>query len=175
MNPFASWLTPARWPWLAGAFAALMLAAAHAFQAAGYAPCTLCLRQREVYWVLLALVAAWAVAARFVPRVRASRLVPLTVALVFLFSFALAAYHAGVEWKWWPGPTACASGASGPLSVDDLSGVLSGATRVRPPACDEAAWVFAGLSMAGWNALASLVMAGLSLLTLSRSRRPWLT
>ena len=32
------------------------------------------------------------------------------------------------------------------------------------PACDKAAWVFLGISMAGWNALISLKLAVLSAL-----------
>lgn len=163
-------LEPARWPIWAGLFSAAMLAGAHAFQAAGYAPCTLCLRQREVHWTILAF-AAVAVALQRLLRTRMRHgLVAACLALLFAASTAVAVYHAGAEWKWWPGPTACASGGGGALSVDDLASVLSGETRVRPPACDEAPWVFAGLSMAGWNAALSLVMAGLSLLVAVRSR-----
>jgi disulfide bond formation protein DsbB len=48
-----------------------------------------------------------------------------------------------------------------------MAAFLNGA-KVRPPSCDKAAWVFAGLSMAGWNALASLGLAGLSVLAAVR-------
>lgn len=55
MNPFASTLKdrlPAAWPVVALSVSAVMLAAAHAFERlGGYAPCLLCLKQREVYWV----------------------------------------------------------------------------------------------------------------------------
>lgn len=164
-------LSPARWPWIAGAYAASMLAAAHAFERfGGYQPCTLCLRQREVYWAMLAGVLVWAVLAAARPPARGSRLAAWLLAAAFLFSAGLAAYHAGVEWKWWPGPSGC-SGIGGPVSADSLSAALSGEKPIRPPACDEAAWVFAGLSMAGWNSLASLVMAGLSALAARGPRR----
>jgi disulfide bond formation protein DsbB len=163
-------LEPGDWPLWAGLFSAAMLAGAHAFEAAGYAPCTLCLRQREMHWAVLGFAAA-AIALRLLFRARMRHgLVALCLAVLFAGSFAVAAYHAGAEWKWWPGPSACAGGGGGALSVEDLSGVLSGATPVRAPACDEAPWVFAGLSMAGWNAALSLVMAGLSLLVAARSR-----
>jgi disulfide bond formation protein DsbB len=172
LSALRSWLTPGRWPWIAGAFAALMLAAAHAFQAAGYAPCTLCLRQREVYWVLLGVVAVRLAVGVVFHSLQRSPIPVLAIAAIFLFSAGLAGYHAGVEWKWWPGPETCAGGDSGAgLDVDDLSGVLSGEVKVRPPACDEAAWVFAGLSMAGWNAVASLAMFVLSLFALRGGRR----
>jgi disulfide bond formation protein DsbB len=93
------------------------------------------------------------------------------LALVFLLSAGVAAYHAGAEWKFWPGPTTC-SGAGGIGGVDagDLAALMKGA-KIRPPACDEAAWVFAGLSMAGWNALISLGLALLSALAALRERR----
>ena len=162
MRPTAL-LAPARWPWAAGLASAALLAGAHAFQAAGYAPCDLCLRQREVHWAALTVVAAWALLGRVRPAWRLSTLACWLLAAVFMFSAALAAFHAGVEWKWWPGPTSCgAGGASGPLDVSDLSAVLSGVKRVRPPACDEAAWRLAGISMAGWNAALSLGLAALS-------------
>ena len=165
-------LEPAEWPLWAGLFSAAMLAGAHAFEAAGYAPCTLCLRQREAHWAILGF-AAVAVALRLLLRARMRHgLAAVVLAVLFSVSAGVAVYHAGAEWKWWPGPTACAAGGGGgALSVEDLAGVLSGETRVKPPACDEAPWVFAGLSMAGWNAALSLVMAGLSGLVAVRSRR----
>jgi disulfide bond formation protein DsbB len=47
---------------------------------------------------------------------------------------------------------------------------LLGGAKIRPPACDEAPWVFLGLSMAGWNALVSLALAGLSAAAALRER-----
>ena len=171
MTALDAWLTPARWPWAAGLFAAAMLAAAHAFERfGGYQPCTLCLRQREVYWAILAGVAAWAALGALRPGLRRSRLVLWAVAAAFLLSSGVAAYHAGVEWRWWPGPSGCAA-VGGAVTGDSLAAALSGETPIRAPACDEAAWVFAGLSMAGWNALASLAMAGLTLLAALQPRR----
>jgi disulfide bond formation protein DsbB len=161
----------ADWPLAAGLYAAAMLATAHAFQAAGYAPCTLCLQQREVYWGILAFAAA-VIGLRLLLRARMrDGWVALCFAVLFGVSFAAAGYHAGVEWKWWPGPETCATGgAPGTITAEDLAAVLSGEKRVRPPACDEPAWIFAGLSMAGWNAVLSLVMAALSLVVAVRSR-----
>ena len=54
-----------RWRLVALLVAAGMLATAHAFETfGGYAPCTLCLRQREVYWTILGLGAAFMVLVR---------------------------------------------------------------------------------------------------------------
>lgn len=158
-----------RWRLCAVLVAAAMLATAHAFETfGGYAPCTLCLRQREVYWVILGLGLVFMVAVRMPggPRWRAATC--WVLGLGFLVSFGVAVYHAGAEWKFWPGPQACASGGAG-FSAADMTAFLEGA-KVRPPACDEAPWVFAGLSMAGWNAVISLALAGLSALAAIRER-----
>jgi len=155
---------PAAWPGIGLAISAAMLATAHAFERlGGYAPCLLCLQQREVYWVsgAVALVGIGLLRTR-----KAEALRPwlaLLLAAIFLFGAGLAAYHAGVEWKWWPGPGAC-SGVGGSVSSLNLAGLLDGTLKVRPPACDTAAWRLLGLSMAGWNALASLAWAGLGVL-----------
>ena len=153
---------PETWPWVALLASAALLAGAHAFEAAGYAPCSLCLRQREAHWAIVGISAATIVAGLLRPSLRGWRPAVWLIAVAFLVSAGVAAYHAGVEWKWWPGPSTCAAGPVGPLAVEDLSAVLSGEKAVRPPACDEAAWTMLGISMAGWNALISLALAALS-------------
>lgn len=154
-------LALAWWPVLAFVASAVMLGAAHAFETFGkMAPCHLCLKQREVYWVA-GTVALVALAARRTPwstKVRAP--FDLLLAAIFLYGAGLAAFHAGVEWKWWPGPTTCTGGGA-PVASDLLAMLKGGAVRI--PQCDKAAWVFLGLSMAGWNALASLGLAIASL------------
>jgi disulfide bond formation protein DsbB len=145
-------------PWLLWALfsAALMLAIAHAFETfGGLAPCTLCLKQREVYWVAgtVALVGSVVVRLSGFARWRWAFEAALTV--IFAVGLFYAIYHAGAEWKFWPGPTTC-SGGGAKVDISTLAAVASGTVRVKPPACDQAAWVFLGLSMAGWNALISL-------------------
>ena len=158
-----------RWRLAALLASAAMLATAHAFETfGGYAPCTLCLRQREVYWTALGLGAAFMVIVRLPGGPRWREATCWVLGLVFLVGAGVAAYHAGAEWKWWPGPSACAS-AGGGVSLSDMEAFLGGA-RVRPPACDEAPWVFAGLSMAGWNVLISLGLAVASVLAAFRER-----
>lgn len=149
-----------RWRLVAVLVAAAMLATAHAFETfGGYAPCTLCLRQREVYWTILGLGAVFMVLVRLPGGPRWREATCWVLGLAFLVGCGLAVYHAGAEWKFWPGPQACASAAGG-LDLSNLSAALD--EKIRPPACDEAPWVFAGLSMAGWNAVISLGLAGLS-------------
>ena len=159
-----------RWRLCAVLAAAGMLATAHAFETfGGYPPCTLCLRQREVYWLALGLGIVFMALVRTPggPRWRAATCWML--ALVFLVGFGVAVYHAGAEWKFWPGPEACAATGSIGVSAADMAAFLAG-EKVKPPACDEAPWVFAGLSMAGWNAVVSLGLAALSAVAALRER-----
>lgn len=138
---------------LAGAGSVALLAIALGFQAVGYAPCELCILQRWPH------VAAGVLAG----------LVWLTgrVRLLSILGFAAAAtatgfavYHAGVELSWWDGPQHCSGGVGdlARLSAQDLMTRLQAAPVVR---CDEIAWSFLGLSMAGWNALLSAGLAGI--------------
>lgn len=155
------------WPIWALLTSAAMLAIAHAFQTfGGLAPCTLCLQQRDVYWVAMA-VAALAVAATWTPaRERLSPLFVLLLVGVFAAGAAIAARHAGAEWKWWPAPVTCSS--TGPVNLAQLKALLAGTKTTPGPACDQAPWVFLGLSMAGWNCLISAALVGLSLTAAAR-------
>lgn len=132
----------------------MALAAAWYFQlVVGLAPCPLCLDQRIAYYaaVPLALVAF---AAAKGGRAGLARALLVLLGLAMLANMALAIFHAGVEWRFWSGPTTC-TGA--PVMTGDVLSALKGA---RVPRCDEAAWRLFGLSMAGWNAL---IAAGLAL------------
>ncbi len=168
----SAFLRPVLQRWRLSALVAslAMLAIAHAFETfGGLAPCTLCLRAREVYWLAAALALAGMLATRLRSGERFRLAFNAALALVFAAGVALAVYHAGVEWKFWPGPTAC-SGGGAIVDASQMTDLLQGA-RIRPPACDEAAWVFLGLSMAGWNALASLALTVLSGLAVAHERR----
>jgi disulfide bond formation protein DsbB len=148
-----------------------MLAMAHIFETFGHmAPCELCLKQREVYWWAMAIAGTGALLAFTRIGPIATRITNILLTIAFLIGMSVAAYHAGVEWKWWPGPAACTGGAGG-VSAADLDALLNGA-KGHMPACDKPAWVFLGLSMAGWNALMSLGLAGFSALATSVGRWP---
>ena len=138
------------WPWI-------MLGAAHYFERVeGLAPCLLCLKQREAYWVA-GTVSLIAIAAGFTPwRTPLRRLLCAVLALVFLYGMGLAIYHAGAELKWWPGPQACASVRSG--GAADIKAMLAG-VKSKPPSCEDPVWWFLGLTMAGWNIIISLKLA----------------
>ena len=157
-----------RWRFFSLLVSAAMLAIAHAFQTfGGLAPCELCLKQRTVYWVAgaVAIVAMIVVRLPGGPRLREASC--WLLALVFLVSVGVAGYHAGVEWKFWPGPQSCSGG--GTVTVAALRDLLNGG-GVKMPACDQPAWTFAGLSMAGWNTVASMILVGFSVAAALRER-----
>ena len=158
-----------RWRLSALVASAAMLAIAHAFQTfGGLAPCTLCLRQREVYWAAATVAAIGMIVTRMPRGERWRTGFNAALGLIFLVGAAVAVYHAGAELKFWPGPTTCSS-AGGGASADAMAALLEGAV-IKAPRCDEAPWIFAGLSMAGWNAVISLGLAGLSLVAILRER-----
>jgi disulfide bond formation protein DsbB len=156
------------WPLSAACAAAAMLATAHGFEHfGGLAPCTLCFYQRDVYWIALSV----GLVGFALTYARVAWLGPAAdaiLALVFLAGAGIAAYHAGAEWKWWPGPTTCSGG--GTVGADAMKAFLAGA-KLSAPRCDEAAWRMLGLSMAGWNVLISLGLVVLSLAAALRARR----
>jgi disulfide bond formation protein DsbB len=123
-------------------------------------PCPLCLEERLPYHVVIPLSLLTAIAAL----VRAPPKLVLVGFLVILVAVlcgaALGVYHSGVEWRWWPGPTDC----SGPVTDFRAKGpLLEQLQSVRVVRCDEAAWRFLGLSLAGYNALISLALAALAI------------
>jgi disulfide bond formation protein DsbB len=138
--------------------AALVIAGALAFEhLGGLAPCPLCLQQRYAYYAgVPALFLALVLTAADRPRL-AAVLFGL-VAAAFLANAGLGAYHAGVEWKLWAGPETCAATGARPLG-SGKGGVLDSLSATRVVRCDEAPWQFLGLSLAGWNVIASLLLA----------------
>jgi disulfide bond formation protein DsbB len=124
------------------------------FQWAGYAPCHLCLQQRWAYYVGIPLaVAVWLLAP---VNSTVSRVGLGVLGLLLVASAVFGAYHAGVEWKFWPGPGTC---------TGELSGGLPTLTNERVVGCDEAALRIPpgfGLSLAGWNAVISAALAFLA-------------
>ena len=131
-------------------------------------PCPLCLEQRLPYYIVIPLSLALAIAAlAHAPRgLLAVGFAAILVAM--LVSAGLGAYHAGVEWRFWPGPADC----SGPVTDFTTKGPLLDQLRsIRVVRCDEAAWRFLGVSLAGYNVLISLALAVVAALGLTfRSR-----
>ncbi len=125
----------------------------------GYIPCALCLKQREPYYagIAVALFALISMQMKW-PTLLVRGLFVITGLLV-CYSLALAAYHSGVEWAWWAGPSECAAtGATGEI-ISNANNLLDQLSFSKPPACDEAAGRFLGLSFAGWNVVVSTGIA----------------
>ena len=145
------------------------LAGAWAFQAGGYPPCSLCLEERIPYYAAVpgGLLAAYL--ARSAPRLAA--FIVAAIALAFLYNAGLSIYHAGAEWRFWPGPDTC-TGNGDLLQPKSLSKALEHNKVVR---CDEAAIRIFGVSLAGYNVLISAALAvlgGFAALRKLRSLNP---
>ncbi|MDA8747301.1 disulfide bond formation protein B [Litoreibacter sp.] len=125
-----------------------LLGGAFLFQLAGYPPCKMCLWQRWPHAAAI-FIGALCLALK-------TRMLAWLGAIAATITAAVGFFHAGVEQRWWEGPTTCTSGSTKGLSVDELLESILNAPLVR---CDEIAWQLAGLSMAGWNAILSLILA----------------
>jgi disulfide bond formation protein DsbB len=138
---------------------ALLLAGAYLSQYGfGLYPCEMCWWQRYPHFaaVGLALVSTLAL-----PK----RLWIALAGLAILVSGLIGAFHAGVEYDWWEGLTACTSNvASG---GDPLEAIMN-APLIR---CDVAPWTLAGISLAGFNAIISTLSAVAIFVLLAKDRR----
>jgi len=151
------------------AIAAATLAGAWFFQLVlDIRPCPLCLEQRYAYYLAVPL--------GLLVALLASKDAPRPVLLAGLALLVLAAlanawlgtYHAGVEWKFWQGPTDC----TGPVGNFGAAGsLLDRLDTVKVVRCDEVQWRFLGLSLAGYNVLISLLMAAIAAWGLVSARR----
>ncbi len=131
-------------------------------------PCPLCLEQRWPYYIgiplaLIVALAAWRKAPRVIV---AAGLVVL--ALLMLWGAYLGALHAGIEWGWWAGPQEC----SGAATLGPATDFMKRLQEINITRCDEAAWRFLGLSLAGYNALISVALAAVALWGASAAARP---
>ena len=122
-------------------------------------PCPLCLEQRYAYYLAVPLGALVAIAAvKGAPRALIYAGLA-ALALAALANAGLGAYHAGIEWGFWPGPTEC----TGPvLDLGKAGSLFDNLDKVKVIRCDEVQWRFLGVSLAGYNVLISLVMAALA-------------
>jgi disulfide bond formation protein DsbB len=143
-----------------GAVAVLTLAGAWFFQLVlDIQPCPLCLEQRYAYYlaVPLAIVVAIAAAQRAPRGLLVAGLALL--ALLALGNAVLGGYHAGVEWRFWAGPTDC----TGPVgNLGSAGSLLDRLNTVKVIRCDEVQFRFLGISLAGYNVLISLLMAAIA-------------
>ncbi len=151
---------------------ALTICSVYFFQyVLGYPPCPLCFEQRNAFYVSVPLAALlWLGAGHGASsKVMLAGFAVITAAM--LWNTGLSAYHAGVEWKFWPGPIDC----SGPInSIGSTGNLLKSLQDIRIVRCDEAAWRFLGISLAGYDVLVSLFLAAVAAwgFKTSLARRP---
>jgi disulfide bond formation protein DsbB len=125
----------------------------------GLYPCEMCWWQRYPHFAAVAF-ALVSLAAR--PR---APWIGLAAAAV-LVSGAIGSFHAGVEYGWWEGVTSCSS----PIEAsggDPLAAIMD-APLVR---CDVAPWTLAGSSLAGFNAIISVISGVAIFALLAKARR----
>jgi len=165
--------TPASAPLTPGALArglallvpAALLAGAFGSQYFGHLfPCEMCWWQRYAHLaaLVLALLAFTAPAAS-----SRSRALVLLAAAAIAVSGGIGAYQAGVELKIFEGFTTCTTTAHGNSTAELLKQIMA-APVIR---CDQVQWSFLGISMAGWNAIVSLVSAAVIAVLVIRDRR----
>ncbi len=144
----------------AGAVSFVLLGGAFAFQyLGGLAPCEMCIWQRWPHGVAIAagLIGGALVWNGILPAGWARALALLAIAGLVV-SGAIGVFHAGVEWKFWPGPAQCTG-----------FGYVPGQDEFKPlqiVRCDEAQWRLFGLSLAGYNAIFSFAAAAMAVLML---------
>jgi len=167
---FLDRIPPVAIPWIVLAASIATLGGAFFFQyALGYAPCHLCLIERIPYYFAIGA----ALCAGILSREANLGVWPVVLlglcALAFGIDAGISAYHAGVEYKWWPGPSSCTGGGLVSNSLENLQTELQ--SGMRTPQCDKAAWTLFGISLAGFNFLISLALAFLSALPVLRFER----
>lgn len=122
----------------------------------GLEPCVLCLWQRAPY----AAAGVFALAALVLPAGRTRIILVALSGFVLLGGAGLAFFHVGVEQHWWtsslPGCGGDEAFLTGEMSLSDFQARLAGPP---PKPCDEVDWQMFGISLAGYNALASLALS----------------
>ena len=131
----------------------------------GLAPCVLCLYQR---WPFAIAIVLGALGIALAASGRSPGWVLALAGLVFTANAGIAFYHVGVEQHWWRGTASCSAVVGQAKTLAELKAQVLAAPLVR---CDEVAWSFLGLSMAGWNVLLSGGLALFSFVAASWQRR----
>jgi disulfide bond formation protein DsbB len=143
--------------------AALLLGAFGSQYIGGLAPCEMCIWQRWPHGaaILFGLIGGGLLRSRLLSD-QLGRPIAILAILAIAITGAIGIFHAGVEWKFWPGPSECTG-----------FGYVPGRDDFKPlqiVRCDEAQWRLFGISLAGYNALFSLAAAAIAVSLLRRER-----
>lgn len=128
------------------------------FEAMGFAPCELCLKQRIPYYAGIPLAAFAAIALQRGGE-DAARIALALLGLLFAAGTALALYHSGVELKLFPGPSECTGALSKAGSFDDFRSSLD---KMKVVSCDRPALRIFALTLSNWNVLISGALAAIA-------------
>jgi disulfide bond formation protein DsbB len=133
----------------------------------GYIPCALCLLQRQPYYyaIPIAMLAAISSVAGLPSWI--ARALILAAGILMVVDAGMGVYHAGVEWHFWPGPATCSTTASS--MTQNAGDLLTELNSIKGPSCTDAALRVLGLSFAGWNVIASLILAAFAFVGVRKS------
>src|SRR5215469_14132844 len=149
-----------------GTASVLLLLGALGFQYLGHLPpCELCMWQRWPHAAAAVVGLGGPVLIRFgLAESGTAWSIAALAALLIAIAGAVGAYHAGIEWHWWPGPQSCTG------SAFQYTG---GRLDLNAPVvmCDRAAWRLFGISLAGYNALISFALAATAAFLLGQGGR----
>ncbi|AHE56615.1 disulfide bond formation protein B [Sphingomonas sanxanigenens] len=127
----------------------------------GLHPCEMCYWQRWPHEVAIGA----AIVGLLLGRRSAGTALAVVAAIAIIASGAIGLFHAGVEYRWWEGLTTCST-TPGSGSGDVLADIMN-APLIR---CDQAQWTLAGISLAGFNAIFSILGGGLVLWLIGRKQ-----
>lgn len=148
---------------------AIVLAALGFEHIGGYKPCPLCLIERKAWYIALPAGLLTLLMLKL-NRPGLAKLLLVGIALMFIVNAGLAGYHAGVEWKWWAGPTSCTGDQLAPLG-GGKGGLLAALNKTTVIRCDVAQLRIFGLSFSGYNFLMSLLAAFIAAAGITLPRR----
>ncbi|AHG47076.1 membrane protein [Rhizobium leguminosarum bv. trifolii CB782] len=123
----------------------------------GYIPCALCLLQRQPYYYAIPIAILAAISELVGLPNWITRALILAAGMLMLVTAGMGVYHAGVEWHFWPGPATCSTTANSMTS--NAGDLLTELNTIKGPSCTDAALRVLGLSFAGWNVIAGVLLA----------------
>ncbi|AVA23162.1 MULTISPECIES: disulfide bond formation protein B [unclassified Rhizobium] len=133
----------------------------------GYIPCALCLEQRQPYYYGIPVAIAAALTAALGLPSWITRALLAIAGIMMVVGGGIGVYHAGVEWHFWAGPTTCSTSASS--MTQNAGDLLNELSTIKGPSCTEAALRVLGLSMAGWNVIASVILAAIAFMGVKKA------
>ncbi|APG62469.1 disulfide bond formation protein B [Sphingorhabdus lutea] len=126
-------------------------------------PCEMCWWQRYPHFAaIIFAVIGYMMLHRKNPGL--AKFLALIAAISVMISGLIGGFHAGVEYGWWQGLTACS------VPIGNGANFLEALENAPIVRCDVAPWDLFGISLAGYNFLISLGAAILSLKILFRSQ-----